>query len=50
MVPDQDTATCKLERIVCKRRDAPYQSGWSKTWLKVKNPASPAMRWLEEVP
>jgi hypothetical protein len=23
---------------------------FSKAWLKVKNPASPAMRWLEEVP
>jgi ATP-dependent DNA ligase len=37
---------CKLgpEGIVSKRRDAPCRSGGSKTWLKVKNPASPAMR------
>jgi bifunctional non-homologous end joining protein LigD len=41
---------CKLglEGIVCKRRDAPYRSGRSKTWLKVKNPASPAMLRLVE--
>jgi ATP-dependent DNA ligase len=26
-----------------RRRDAPYRSGRSKTWLKVKNPASLAM-------
>jgi bifunctional non-homologous end joining protein LigD len=32
-----------LEGIVCKRRDSAYSSGPSKTWLKVKNPASPAM-------
>jgi hypothetical protein len=39
---------CKLgpDGIVCKRRDSAYRS---KTWLKVKNPASPAMlRFLEE--
>jgi bifunctional non-homologous end joining protein LigD len=36
---------CKLglEGIVCKRRDSVYRSGRSKTWLKVKNPQSPAM-------
>jgi bifunctional non-homologous end joining protein LigD len=41
---------CKLglEGIVSKRRDAPYRSGRSKTWLKVKNPESPAMQRLEE--
>jgi ATP-dependent DNA ligase len=41
---------CKLglEGIVCKRRDAPYRSGRSKAWVKVKNPESPAMRRLEE--
>jgi bifunctional non-homologous end joining protein LigD len=41
---------CKLglEGIVSKRRDAPYRSGRSKAWLKVKNPESPAMRRLEE--
>jgi ATP-dependent DNA ligase len=42
---------CKLglEGIVSKRRDAPYRSGRSKTWLKVKNPDSAAMRRLEDV-
>jgi ATP-dependent DNA ligase len=34
--------------IVCKRRDAPYRSGRSKAWVKIKNPASPVMRRLEE--
>ena len=29
------------EGIVSKRRDAPYQHGRSRTWLKTKNPASP---------
>ncbi len=28
-----------LEGIVSKRRNRPYQSGRSRTWLKVKNPA-----------
>ena len=37
-----------LEGIVSKRRDAPYRPGRSKSWLKVKNPDSPAMRRLEE--
>jgi ATP-dependent DNA ligase len=38
---------CKLgcEGIVSKRRDAPYRSGRVRTWIKVKNPASPAMAW-----
>jgi bifunctional non-homologous end joining protein LigD len=36
---------CKLglEGIVSKRLSAPYRSGPSRDWLKVKNPASPAM-------
>ena len=33
-----------LEGIVSKRTDAPYRSGLSKTWLKMKNPASDAVR------
>jgi ATP-dependent DNA ligase len=37
-----------LEGIVSKRRDSPYRSGRSKSWLKVKNPDSPAMRRLED--
>jgi ATP-dependent DNA ligase len=44
------TIACRLGRedIVSKRRDAPYQHGRSRTWLKVKNPASPAMTWVWE--
>ena len=30
------------EGIVSKKLDAPYRSGPSKTWIKVKNPKSPA--------
>jgi bifunctional non-homologous end joining protein LigD len=33
-----------LEGIVSKRTDAPYRSGPSKVWLKLKNPASEAVR------
>jgi hypothetical protein len=35
---------CKLglEGIVSKRLDAPYKSGPSKIWLKIKNPKVPA--------
>ena len=33
-----------LEGIVSKRTDAPYRSGPSKTWVKVKNPQSAAVR------
>jgi bifunctional non-homologous end joining protein LigD len=43
---------CKmgLEGIVSKRRDLPYRSGRVKSWIKVKNPASPAvLRIIEEV-
>jgi len=42
---------CKLglEGIVSKRRDAPYSSGRSKNWLKIKNPDSPAARRLVDV-
>jgi len=31
-----------LEGIVSKRRDAPYRSGRSPHWIKVKNPHAPA--------
>jgi ATP-dependent DNA ligase len=36
---------CKmgLEGIVSKRKNSTYRSGPSRDWLKVKNPASPAM-------
>jgi bifunctional non-homologous end joining protein LigD len=47
---DEDGATvfrhaCKLglESIVSKRLTAPYRSGPSRDWIKVKNPDSPAM-------
>ena len=41
---------CKLglEGIVSKRRGAPYQHGRSRSWLKIKNPASPAMQRVWE--
>jgi ATP-dependent DNA ligase len=37
-------AICKLglEGIVSKRIDAPYRSGPSRSWIKVKNPKAPA--------
>ena len=37
-------AVCKLglEGIVLKKLDAPYKSGPSKAWLKIKNPKAPA--------
>ena len=37
-------AVCKLglEGIVSKKLDAPYKSGPSKAWLKIKNPKAPA--------
>ena len=38
----------QLEGIVSKRRNAPYRSGPSKSWIKVKNPASPAMLRFKE--
>ena len=37
-----------LEGIVSKKLNAPYRSGPSKSWIKVKNPKAPAaMRVLE---
>jgi bifunctional non-homologous end joining protein LigD len=37
-----------LEGIVSKRLTAPYRSGPSRDWLKVKNPDSPAMSRHQE--
>ena len=37
-----------LEGIVSKRRDFPYRSGRTKSWIKVKNPASPAMLRVQD--
>jgi bifunctional non-homologous end joining protein LigD len=41
---DMFKAVCKLnlEGIVSKKIDAPYKSGLSKAWLKIKNPKAPA--------
>jgi ATP-dependent DNA ligase len=41
---------CKFgcEGIVAKRIDSPYRSGRSKTWIKVKNPNSPAALRIED--
>ena len=41
---------CKmgLEGIVSKRLTAPYRSGPSRDWVKVKNPDSPAMQRARE--
>ncbi len=41
---------CELgcEGIVSKRLGSPYRSGRSRDWIKVKNPAAPAARRLEE--
>jgi bifunctional non-homologous end joining protein LigD len=41
---------CKLglEGIVCKRVDLPYRAGPSKSWLKIKNKAHPAMLRVKE--
>jgi hypothetical protein len=36
------------EGIVSKRLDRPYRSGRSHSWLKIKNPASPAVHRIEE--
>ncbi len=37
---------CKLgcEGIVSKRLGSPYRSGRSPNWLKIKNPAAPAVK------
>ena len=42
---------CKLglEGIVSKKLSAPYRSGPSRDWIKVKNPDSPAMVRAREV-
>jgi bifunctional non-homologous end joining protein LigD len=39
-----------LEGIVSKRLGSPYRSGRSKDWVKIKNPAAPAMtrEWEED--
>jgi ATP-dependent DNA ligase len=37
-----------FQGIVSKRIGAPYRSGPSRDWIKVKNPDSPAMRRARE--
>jgi ATP-dependent DNA ligase len=39
----QQACRMGLEGIVSKRLTAPYRSGPSRAWIKVKNPDSPAM-------
>jgi bifunctional non-homologous end joining protein LigD len=41
---------CKLglEGIVCKRLDMPYRPGRSKSWVKLKNRAHPAIMRVKE--
>jgi len=36
------SASWGLESVVSKKLNAPYRSGLSRTWIKVKNPKSPA--------
>jgi bifunctional non-homologous end joining protein LigD len=49
--PDLFPAACRfgLEGIVSKRRDRSYRAGRSPDWVKVKNPASPAMTRAKDV-
>jgi bifunctional non-homologous end joining protein LigD len=39
----QQACKMRLEGIVSKRLSAPYRSGPSRDWLKIKNPDNPAM-------
>jgi hypothetical protein len=45
----QQACKIDLEGIVSKRLSAPYRSGPSRDWIKVKNPDSPAMIRAREV-
>jgi ATP-dependent DNA ligase len=40
----RDACKLGLEGIVSKRKDSPYRSGRSADWLKMKNPAAPAVK------
>jgi bifunctional non-homologous end joining protein LigD len=48
--PDLFRHACKfgLEGLVSKRRDRPYRGGPSRHWIKVKNPAHPAYRRVQD--
>jgi hypothetical protein len=39
---DAGTTLTKFTAIVSKKLNAPYKSGPSKAWLKIKNPKAPA--------
>jgi ATP-dependent DNA ligase len=49
--PDLFQAACQLglEGLVSKHRDSWYRSGRSPQWIKVKNPASPAVNRANEM-
>src|SRR5450755_1936862 len=49
--PDLFRKACEfgLEGLVSKHRDRAYRAGTSPNWLKVKNPAHPAMQRVKEV-
>jgi bifunctional non-homologous end joining protein LigD len=49
--PELFRAACDmgLEGLVSKRRERPYRAGRSSHWVKVKNPASPAMTRARQV-
>jgi bifunctional non-homologous end joining protein LigD len=44
----QHACRLRLEGIVSKRKDLGYRSGRSRSWLKIKNPASPAVLRIVE--
>jgi bifunctional non-homologous end joining protein LigD len=44
----EHTCALGLEGIVSKRRNSPYVSGRSRSWIKVRNPDSAAMKRYEE--
>jgi bifunctional non-homologous end joining protein LigD len=48
--PCSGTHACRFgfEGIVSKRLSAPYRSGPSRDWIKVKNPDSPATQRARE--
>jgi ATP-dependent DNA ligase len=48
--PDLFRAACDmgLEGLVSKRRDRPYQAGWSKHWIKIKNRKHHAFNRVQE--
>jgi bifunctional non-homologous end joining protein LigD len=48
--PDLFREACVMgPEVVSKRRDRPYRAGRSPDWVKVKNPASPAMTRAEDI-